>query len=103
MPTRTPLLGALRSFLRDARVAKAHALSIDDLREVRAIHPERPGWRGVSRRTFLTSAGAAAAVSVVPRVSLAARAPTVAIVGGGIAGLNCALELADVGIRSTVY
>jgi len=27
----------------------------------------------------------------------------VVIVGGGIAGLNCALELADVGIRSTVY
>src|SRR4029078_11080785 len=103
MPTKTPLLGALRSFFRDAQIAKAHALSIDALREIRAIHAERATRRGVSRRTFLTTAGVAAAASVVPRVSLAARAPTVVIVGGGIAGLNCALELADVGIRSTVY
>ncbi len=103
MPTKTPLLGALRSFFRDAQIAKAHAVSIDALREVRAIHAERARRRGVSRRTFLTTAGVAAAASVVPRVSLAARAPTVVIVGGGIAGLNCALELADVGIRSTVY
>ena len=101
MPTKTPLLGALRSFFRDAQIAKAHAVSIDALREIRAIHAERAGRRGVSRRTFLTTAGVAAAASVVPRVSLAARAPTVVIVGGGIAGLNCALELADVGIRST--
>src|SRR4029450_725111 len=40
---------------------------------------------------------------VVPRISFAANAPTVVIVGGGIAGLNCALELANFGIRSTVY
>ena len=96
MPTKTPLLGALRSFFRDAQIAKAHALSIDALREVRAVHAERAQRRGVSRRTFLSAAGAAAAASVVPRVSLAARAPTVVIVGGGIAGMNCALELADV-------
>ena len=103
MPTKTPLLGALRSFLRDAQIAKAHGVPVDALREVRAIHAERARRRGVSRRTFLTTAGAAAAASVVPRVSLAARVPTVVIVGGGIAGLNCALELADAGIRSTVY
>ena len=103
MPTKTPLLGALRSFFRDAQIAKAHALPIDALREVRAVHAERARRRGVSRRTFLTAAGAAAAAAVVPRVSLAARAPTVVIVGRGIAGMNCALELADVGIRSTVY
>ena len=96
MPTKTPLLGALRSFFRDAQIAKAHGVPVDALREVRAIHAERARRRGVSRRTFLTTAGAAAAASVVPRVSLAARAPTVVIVGGGIAGLNCALELADV-------
>jgi monoamine oxidase len=103
MPTKTPLLGALRSFLRDARIAKTHGVSVDALREVRAVRTELARQRGVSRRTFLTTAGVAAAATVVPRFALAARAPTVAIVGGGIAGLNCALELADVGIRSTVY
>jgi monoamine oxidase len=103
MPTKTPLLGALRSFFRDAQIANAHGVPIDALREVRAIHSERARRRGVSRRTFLTTAGATAAASVLPRVSMAARAPTVVIVGGGIAGLNCALELADIGVRSTVY
>src|SRR5262245_38284488 len=41
MPTKTPLIGALRSFFRDAQIAKAHAVSIDALREARAIHAER--------------------------------------------------------------
>ena len=103
MSTKTPLLGVLRSLLRDARVAKTHGVPVDALREVRAFRTELATQRGVSRRTFLTTAGVAAAATVVPRLSLAARAPAVAIVGGGIAGLNCALELADVGIRSTVY
>ena len=78
-------------------------MSVDTLREVRAIHAELARRRGVSRRMFLTTAGAVAAATVVPRFSFAARVPIVVIVGGGIAGLNCALELADVGIRSTVY
>jgi monoamine oxidase len=99
MPAKTPLLSALRAFFRDVQTANAHGVSVEALRELRAI-AER---RGVSRRTLLTTAGAAAAATVVPRFSLAAGAPTVVIVGGGIAGLNCALQLADVGIRSTLY
>jgi monoamine oxidase len=43
------------------------------------------------------------AATIVPRFSLAAARPTIVIVGAGIAGLNCALELADLGIASTVY
>ena len=103
MPTRTPLLGALRSYFRDARIASAHGVSVNALREVKAIHAERARRRGVSRRTFLTTAGVTAAATLAPRFSLAARAPAVVIVGGGIAGMNCALELADAGVRSTVY
>jgi len=80
-----------------------HGISLETLREARAIQSELAGRRGISRRTFLTTAGAAAAAMAAPRFSLAAHAPTVVIVGGGIAGLNCALELADAGIRSTVY
>ena len=95
---RTPLLNALRSVFRDARIARAHGLSLEALHEARAAHAER----GISRRAFLASAGAAAAATVIPRFSFAAQ-PTVVIVGAGIAGLNCALELADLGIRSTVY
>ena len=52
MPTKTPLLGALRSFFRDAQIANAHGVPIDALREVRAIHAERARRRGVSRRTI---------------------------------------------------
>jgi len=103
MPTRTPLLGALRSLFRDVQTAKAHGVSVEALREARALQSELARRRGISRRTFLTTASATAAAMAVPRFSLAARAPTVVIVGGGIAGLNCALELADAGIRSTVY
>ncbi len=103
MRTKTPLLGALRSFFRDVQIANARGVSVGALREVRAMRAELARRRGVSRRTFLTTAGATAAAMAVPRFSLAARAPTVVIVGGGIAGLNCALELADAGIRSTVY
>jgi len=43
MPTRTPLLGALRSLFRDAQIAKARGTTIEAVREA----------RGVSRRTFL--------------------------------------------------
>jgi monoamine oxidase len=100
---RTPLLSTLRCLFRDARIARARGVSLETLREVRAGHAERVNARGVSRRAFLASAGAATAATVIPRFSFAGAEPTVAIVGAGIAGLNCALELADLGIRSTVY
>ena len=100
---RTPLLSTLGRLFRDARIARANGLSLEALREVRAAHAERVKARGISRRTFLASAGVATAATVVPRLSFAAAEPTVVIVGAGIAGLNCALELADLGISSTVY
>jgi monoamine oxidase len=97
---RTPLLRALRCLFRDARLARAHGVPLDALPEVRAAHADDPGRPGMSRRTFLATAGLAA---VVPRLSAAPGDPTIVIVGAGIAGLTCALELADLGIRSTVY
>ena len=100
---RTPLLGTLHRLFRDAHLARASGLSLEALREVRAVHADRATSRGISRRAFLATAGAVSAAAVIPRMSLAASEPKVVIVGAGIAGLNCALELADLGISSTVY
>jgi monoamine oxidase len=100
---RTPLLSAVCRLFRDARIANAHGLSLEALRELRAAHAERPEARGISRRAFLAGAGIATAATVIPRFSFAAAEPTIVIVGAGIAGLNCALELADAGVSSTVF
>src|SRR5256712_5069643 len=61
--------------------------------------------RQVSRREFIKVTGAAVGAAAVsgPIAAFAAAPPRIAIVGGGIAGLNAALTLQDVGIASTVY
>ncbi|HET7467264.1 MAG TPA: NAD(P)/FAD-dependent oxidoreductase [Candidatus Dormibacteraeota bacterium] len=60
-----------------------------------------------SRRDFLkagaATAGALAMSGPLGSLAAAASAPRIAIVGGGIAGLNAALTLQDAGIASTVY
>jgi len=63
---------------------------------------------GLTRRDFLKVAGVAAGAAIVPATAWAAGTPVlkqgrIAIVGGGIAGLNAALTLQDAGITSTVY
>src|SRR6266849_2707596 len=66
-----------------------------------AAHLERQ----MSRREFIKVTGAAVGAAAVtgPIAALAATPPRIAIVGGGIAGLNAALTLQDAGIASTVY
>ena len=65
--------------------------------------------RQISRRRLLQGAAAAALAAAISSVAApakpvrAARAPSVAIVGAGIAGLTAALRLADRGVRCTVY
>jgi monoamine oxidase len=56
-----------------------------------------------TRRALLAGSGATLAALALPRPTRATRAPRIAIVGGGIAGLTCALHLADAGFPSTVY
>jgi monoamine oxidase len=98
---RTPLLLSLKSLFADYRAAHAARLPLDASREVRAAARARAG--GVTRRSFIAGAGAGAVALALPRRARAARSPEIAIVGGGIAGLTCALELADRNIDSTVY
>jgi len=119
---RTPLLRAIRRLFNDARIAQRAGLDLTDLADLRAgatgpraVTPDlearmvaapRMG-RPVTRRAALSAvaagAGAGAMALGVPRVARAKGQPTIAIVGAGIAGVSCALKLADHGYASTVY
>jgi monoamine oxidase len=99
---RTPLLRAFAQLAEEHRSAERLRIPPAELRGRRAE-------ASVSRREFLKRAGATgAAVAVAGPAALAQRAsaataPRIAIVGGGIAGLNAALTLADKGVAATVY
>ena len=91
---RTPLLHALRKFMR-----AAHAARIPEVAATR-----QASKFPVTRRDFLAGLGALTATAALPGIAHASRRDArIAIVGGGIAGLTCALTLADRGIRATVY
>jgi hypothetical protein len=76
--SRTPLLTTLRALLSDARAARANGLSLEQLRDIRAARAERDRARAVTRHTFLATAGAATAATMIPRWSFGAGRPTVA-------------------------
>src|SRR5438067_6732841 len=79
-------------------------------RSVEAVQEERHHLR-LTRRDFLKATGATVGAAALsgPVAALAATAGKtgtqcrIAIIGGGIAGLNAALTLQDAGITSTVY
>jgi monoamine oxidase len=94
---RTPLLGKVQALYRDFAEADRSGKSVKQVQQERL--------RTWTRRDFIKVTGAtigAAAVSG-PIAAFAAAPPRIAIVGGGIAGLNAALTLQDAGIASTVY
>jgi monoamine oxidase len=100
---RTPLLRSIERLAGEHHDAERLGIRPAELRERRAEE-------AYSRREFLKRSGAAgAAIAAGPALfARAARAAAgsparVAIVGGGIAGLNAALTLQDKGIASTVY
>src|SRR5262249_44967695 len=97
---RTPLLRSLRRLVSDFRIARATGVPLDEVAERRQAALPR-------RRDVLRGAAAIGAGALVSggarRTAYGVRQPTIAIVGGGIAGLSCALELADRGVASTVY
>jgi monoamine oxidase len=94
---RTPLLRSIRQLARDVRVSKATGIPVDEISAIRAE-------RKLTRRGFLAGAAAGAAVLAVPGRARADRdQPKITIVGGGIAGLTCALTLRDHRLDATVY
>jgi monoamine oxidase len=101
---RTPLLTRFQELFDDFDEAERSGRSVESVQE------DRRQMR-FTRRDFLKAGGAAvgvAALSGPMAVWAAAGKPSgqqgrIAIIGGGIAGLNAALTLQDVGITSTVY
>src|SRR6266849_1078057 len=101
---RTPLL------TRFQELAEVFAEAERTGRPVEAVQEERRQNR-LTRRDFLKVTGAAAGAAALagPMNALAAISKPsgtqgrIAIVGGGIAGLNAALTLQDAGITSTLY
>src|SRR5262245_54591685 len=95
---RTPLLRALRRLADEHRAAGRRGIPVAELR----------GEAGYSRGDLLkrgafAGAGLVAGSSFLAERASSATAPRIAIVGGGIAGLNAALTLADKGWPSTIY
>jgi len=100
---RTPLLRKFQSLFEDFEEAERSG------RAVEAVQKERRQMR-LTRRDFLKATGATVGAAALggPLSALAAAAQgattsRIAIIGGGIAGLNAALTLQDAGIASTVY
>jgi monoamine oxidase len=99
---RTPLLSRFQELFDDFDEAERSG------RTVESVQQERRQMR-LTRRDFLKVGGAAVGVAALsgPMAAWAAvnkgNQGRIAIIGGGIAGLNAALTLQDAGITSTVY
>ena len=94
---RSSSLRRLASLFRIGRDADATGLS-----SAEAIGKAR---EGLGRRTFLGGVAAASALALVPRVARAGNPPVVdvGIVGGGLAGLQCAHDLGVAGLSAALY
>ena len=101
---RTPLLRRFHTLFEDFDEAERSGRTLE------AVQEERRQMR-LTRRDFLKVTGAAVGAAALGG-SMAALASTtqpggtqgrIAIIGGGISGLNAALTLQDAGIASTVY
>jgi monoamine oxidase len=95
---RTPLLSRFQQLFEDFEEAERSGRSVE------AVQQERRRL-GMTRRDFLKATGATAGALALtgPIGKLIPQSPRIAIIGGGIAGLNAALTLQDAGISSTVY
>ena len=95
---RTPLLSKFLRLVDDFEEADRSGRSVE------AVQEERRNL-SLSRRDFLKVTGATLGAAAFGGAlgAIAAQSPRIAIIGGGISGLNAALTLQDAGIASTVY
>lgn len=109
---RTPLMRALEALAADHGEARRRGVDPKRVRDERRARADArrasAGGEAISRRRFLAGSaalgGAALFGGLAPAASsVRAGGPRIAIVGGGIAGMNAALTLADAGFASTVY
>jgi len=94
---RTPLLRALRRLADDHRAAEQLGLPVEEAAYTR---------REILKRGAVASAGLVAGSAYLADHAHAARgagSPRIAIIGGGIAGLTCALALRDKGVAADIY
>jgi monoamine oxidase len=94
---RTPLLRALRRLADDHRAAEQLGLPVEEAAYTR---------RELLKRGAVASAGIAAGSAYLAEHARAARgagSARIAIIGGGIAGLTCALALQDKGVSADIY
>jgi monoamine oxidase len=100
---RTPLLRALRRLADEHRAAGQLGIPPAELRGQQAEAAASYSRREILKRGAVASAGVVAGSAFLAERAKSATAPRIAIVGGGIAGLNAALTLADKGVPATIY
>jgi monoamine oxidase len=103
---RSHLIPLFARALRQIRSSRASGIPLNELVELEAE-------RARSRRAFLRGAAGIGAALALPGLAQAGdtvaalaswrRAPVIAIVGGGTAGLHCAYRLKQQGLAATVY
>src|SRR2546428_5318317 len=95
---RTPLLGKFQRLFEDFDEAERSGRTVEAVREERHT-------LSLTRRDFLKVTGATVGAAALSGAlgAWASQAPRIAIIGGGISGLNAALTLQDAGVASTVY
>ena len=93
---RTPFMSMLRLLAADHAEAERRGLPVEQIRVE----------RGYRRRDFLKLAGALVGGTLIHRphpLFASTPAPRIAIIGGGVSGLNAALTLHDAGYATTLY
>jgi monoamine oxidase len=107
---KTPLLSFLQRACRSAIVCEERGISVEEFLDRRFDNRlrQRTLPSPYNRRDFLKTAIGAAVLggltlSMPREIKASQTAPSIAIVGGGIAGLNAAYQLGKRGHRATVY
>jgi len=100
---RTPLLRALKRLADEHRAAEQRGIPPAELRGQQKEAAASYSRAELLKRGAVAGAGVVAGSAFLADRAKSATAPRIAIVGGGIAGLNAALTLADKGVPATIY